>query len=43
MADEPIALALAVAVGDYIEIKAINPLWATNPLTCIFGGYIYIE
>ena len=37
------ALALAVAVGDYIEIKAVNPLWATNPLTCIFGGYVYIE
>jgi hypothetical protein len=36
-------LAIAVAVGDYIEIKAINPLWATNPLTTIFGGYVYIE
>lgn len=36
-------LSIAVAVGDYIEIKAINPTWATNPLTTIFGGYIYIE
>jgi len=37
------ALSIPVAAGDYIEIKAVNPLWATNPLTCIFGGYIYIE
>lgn len=37
------ALSIAVAVGDYIEIKCINPTWATNPLTTIFGGYIYIE
>lgn len=37
------ALSIAVVSGDYIEIKAVNPTWATNPLTCIFGGYIYIE
>ena len=37
------ALSIAMAVGDYFEIKAINPLWATNPLTCIIGGYVYIE
>ena len=37
------ALNIAVAVGDYIEIKAVNPTWATNPLTSIFSGYIYIE
>jgi hypothetical protein len=36
-------LAISVAVGDYIEIKLVNPTWATNPLTCIFGGFIYIE
>jgi hypothetical protein len=36
-------LNIAVAVGNYIEIKMVNPLWATNPLTTIFGGYIYIE
>jgi len=29
--------------GDYIEIKSIHPAWVTNPLTTIFGGYIYIE
>lgn len=37
------ALSIAMAAGDYFEIKAINPLWATNPLTCIIGGYVYVE
>jgi len=37
------SLSIAVVAGDYIEIKFINPTWATNPLTTIFGGYIYIE
>jgi len=36
-------LSIAMAAGDYFEIKAINPTWATNPLTTIFGGYIYFE
>jgi hypothetical protein len=37
------ALSINVVAGDYIEIKFINPTWATNPLTTIFGGYIYID
>jgi hypothetical protein len=37
------ALSIAVAVGDYIEIKGVQPAWGTNPLTTIYGGYIYIE
>lgn len=36
-------LNIEVAAGDYIEIKSIQPTWATNPLTTIYGGYIYIE
>lgn len=36
-------LNIPLAVGDYIEIKCIPPIWATNPLTFICGGYIYIE
>jgi hypothetical protein len=36
-------LNISVADGDYVEIKAVNPTWQTNPLTTIFGGYIYIE
>lgn len=37
------ALSISLAAGDYIEIKSINPLWGTNPLTTIFGGYLYFE
>jgi hypothetical protein len=37
------SLSIAVSVGDYIEIKGVQPTWATNPLTTIYGGYIYIE
>lgn len=36
-------LSISMSAGDYIEIKSVNPTWATNPLTTIFGGYIYIE
>lgn len=36
-------LSIAVAAGDYIEIKGVQPTWGTNPLTTIYGGYIYIE
>ena len=37
------ALAIPVTAGDYIEIKGVQPTWATNPLTTIYGGYVYIE
>lgn len=37
------ALSIAVAAGDYVEIKFVNPTWATNPLTTVFAGYLYIE
>lgn len=36
-------LSIAVAQGDYIEIKVVCPTWATNPATARFGGAIYIE
>jgi hypothetical protein len=36
-------LNILVNAGDYFEIKGIQPLWATNPLTTIYGGYVYIE
>lgn len=36
-------LNIPVSAGDYFEIKGIQPTWATNPLTCIYAGYIYIE
>jgi hypothetical protein len=34
---------IAMASGDYFEIKMINPTWVTNPLTYIAGGYVYIQ
>ena len=34
---------LAVAAGDYIEIKGVNPSWTTAPTAVTFGGYLYIE
>ncbi len=37
------ALAIAVVVGDYIEIKSVQPTWATNPLGTTYGGTLYIE
>ena len=37
------ALSVAMAAGDYFEIKGVQPAWGTNPLTTIYGGYIYIE
>ena len=37
------ALDIAVAAGDYIEIKEVQPTWATNPATVTRTGVIYIE
>jgi len=37
------ALSITVAAGDYFEIKGVQPAWGTNPLTTIYGGYVYIE
>jgi len=37
------ALNIPMAAGDYIEIKGVQPTWTTNPATCIYGGYIYLE
>lgn len=38
-----IQLDIPVVVGDYIEIKGVQPSWATNPATTIYGGYVYVE
>jgi len=37
------ALNIPLVTGDYLEIKGVQPLWATNPATCIYGGYLYFE
>jgi len=34
-------MSVSLAAGDYIEIKSVNPTWVTNPLTTVFGGYLY--
>ena len=36
-------LSIPVVAGNYFEIKSIQPTWATNPLTTIYGGYVYVE
>ena len=38
-----VAMNISISSGDYIEIKAVNPTWVTNPLTCIFGGYLKLN
>lgn len=37
------ALSIPIVSGDYVEIKMVNPTWVTNPLTCIFGGYLILN
>ena len=37
---ESYALNIPVKKGDYFEIKSVQPTFATNPATTIFGGYI---
>jgi hypothetical protein len=37
------ALNISLVSGDYVEIKGVQPTWATNPLTTIYGGYLYFE
>jgi hypothetical protein len=37
------ALYISMVAGDYFEIKGVQPTWVTNPLTTIYGGYVYIE
>lgn len=34
---------ISLSVNDYFEIKSVQPTWATNPLTTIYGGRVYFE
>jgi hypothetical protein len=34
---------IAVAAGDYLEIKSVNPSWGTPPANVCFGGVIVIQ
>lgn len=37
------SMSVPVAAGDYVEIKMVTPTWATDPVTVVTGGYIYIK
>lgn len=37
------SLSISLSTGDYFEIKGVQPTWATNPLTTIYGGYVRIN
>lgn len=34
---------ILLVAGDYIEIKMVNPTWATNPTNIVFGGNLYLN
>lgn len=36
-------LNITVAAGDFVEVKMVNPTWATNPANVRFAVTIYIE
>lgn len=37
------SLSIAIVSGDYIEMKLVCPVWATNPTGSIIGGYLTLE
>ena len=37
------ALNIAIASGDFVEMKFVCPLWASNPAGVRGAGYLYIE
>lgn len=37
------AMGIAVAAGDYIELKMVNPTWGTNPTGVQIYGYVLIQ
>jgi PKD repeat protein len=36
-------MGLSVAAGDYLQFKGVQPTWATNPATTIYGGWVFVE
>ena len=38
-----LALSIAVVAGDFFELKATHPSWATAPEGVTYGGGVYIE
>jgi hypothetical protein len=37
------ALNIPLVPWDYIEMKTVNPVWATNPATMIIWWYLYVQ
>ena len=37
------SMSISIAAGDYVEIKGVNPTWATNPTGVAYSGYLYFE
>lgn len=37
------SLNISVAAGDYVEIKVVQPTWATNPTNVGWGGNVFVE
>ena len=37
------SVSIAVAVGDYFEIKWVAPTWATDPTYVVYFGSVYME
>ena len=37
------ALSISIVAGDFIEMKLVNPTWATNPTVASIGGYLTLE
>lgn len=37
------ALSISIVAGDFIEMKLVNPTWATNPTASSIGGYLTLE
>ena len=36
-------LTTAVAAGDFLEFRSVNPTWVTtNPANCLFSGAVFI-
>lgn len=36
-------LSISMSAGDYLEIKSVEPTWATNPVNCSFGGNVVVD
>lgn len=38
-----LAMNIPVVVGDYLEVKGVQPTWVTNPTNTTYGGQIFVQ